>query len=318
MGIKTYTTLSFLFATVFTFCQGIEIQRKYLVENPIEFQKFLMENAALNDYYTYHHADYVYYDLYFDTPEFDLMNNGLSLRMRKKNEGTPEFTYVFQLKSEMETAQGLRMEVEEPELDFYMLHYKMSELNLAQLLDTIFYKFENNSSGEFNFEYEFTALNYWIYYKAEGPITPFQKLSFLFPHLFNAEKIASLKPIIIGKSKRIRNHIYFENRNSSTQFGTQLTKTIINENTPLFFIENPETHWLMESSLDSAVFYPLFPSDKSHLTIFEFELENKYKEDSLGSWMMNTFEILLQQKFNIVNTINSKYLQSAIAFRGIK
>src|SRR5690606_37614925 len=107
-------------------------------ENGTNFNDFIQKSGEIDGFSTNNHSDLSYFDLYFDTPDFDLAEKGYSLRMRKREDGEGGFAYVFQLKSEMETADGVRMEVEETELDFYLLFHNSIKANLATFLDSIF------------------------------------------------------------------------------------------------------------------------------------------------------------------------------------
>ena len=98
-------------------------------------------------------------------------------------------------------------------------------------------------------------------------------------------------------------------------FNSELKNQKNEPETPAFFIKNTNFYWISETSLDSSVFYSLFDSEISQIYITEFELENKYELDSLGVIMLNKYEIELKNKFGLSNTVNSKYLQSILAFK---
>ncbi|MCE9539732.1 MAG: hypothetical protein K8R85_11010, partial [Bacteroidetes bacterium] len=63
-----------------------------------------------------------------------------------------------------------------------------------------------------------------------------------------------------------------------------------------------------------AVFYSLFKTNKTHIEIFEFEVENKYFLHEKGTEIMNLFEKSLKSNFHMENLIDSKYRQSIKKF----
>lgn len=315
MGIRF---LGITLLLVFTcFGQGIETQRKYGFDEGSDFASFVRNGDELAGFSSYHHADLRYFDLYFDTPNFDLAEKGYSLRMRKKEAGEGGFAYVFQLKSEMETTNGVRMEVEETELDFYYLFHKDLRIDLAQFLDLLFGEMQNlKENGTIaNYQLYLDELARWIEFKAGAPLVPFQKLHFLMPDLFSIEGIKKLRPVLIGQSVRSRSHIYLSAENNLEKTGEILINKTIESQTPEFFKTNPKACWLFESSLDESIFYPLFPSSSKSVQLWEYEVENKLPNPEKSLALMREFETHLKTKYGIFNTLNSKYLQSILAFR---
>lgn len=317
MGIKFLFTLLLFWQGIESFSQGIETQRKYGFEQGTGFSTFIETGREINGFSLIHHSDLTYFDLYFDTPNFDLAEKGYSLRMRKKETGEGGFDYVFQLKSEMETTNGVRMEVEETELDFYYLFHKDLKIDLSRFLDLLFAEMQalKETGTAVNYQLYLDELAQWIEFKAGAPLVPFQKLHFLMPDLFSIEGIKKLRPVLIGQSVRSRSHIYLKAENNLEKAGEMLINKTIESETPEFFKTNPKACWLFESSLDESVFYPLFPSSTKSLQLWEYEVENKFPSPEKSVALMNEFETHLKTEYGIFNTLNSKYLQSILAFR---
>jgi len=310
MAIKRLVHIILVLCSFNAFAQT-EIQHKYDVKKASEFSKFLRNSENIDKFKTQFHSELTYYDLYFDTPDFLLFNNNLSLRMRKKEDGEGGFAYVFQLKSEMTFAQKARMEVEERELDFYQLKLNDETTNLAALLDGMFTAFENNNQKENYLAYEkFTStISSWIVLKTQAPITPFQKLHFLNPDVFSFHAISTIKPQMIGKSIRKRSHIYLS-ATDAKKANASSTQNDLEKDRPQFFIDNPDKVWILESSLDSAIFYPLFETDHSQSEIIEYEVENKISNTDIGAKLIEEYEDQLNSKFGLKSTIDSKYARS--------
>jgi hypothetical protein len=315
MDIRNYLLATCFFLNVYSQAQSVETQRKYTTDQIQPLFDFILSSGQVNVFKTKYHARYVYSDLYLDTPESDLAANGLSLRFRKKNEGVDSVTYVFQLKTEMQSENGIRLEIDEPELDFYILTFENNEISLAELLDDLF---EELTHGETRISTPksqkiIETISNWIIFKAGAPIAPFQKLRFLFPALFTHDKIATLSPVVYGVSKRFRSHIYVDS-NDSNPYGLIAGRMNGGSEIPTFFQEHSSFIWLMESSIDSAVFYPVRKSVYPTITIVEYELENKFGVDSISTILMNDFEGELKSRFSLTNTLDSKYLQSVKTF----
>jgi hypothetical protein len=307
MGIKSIVFLGLLTLCFTTFSQGIEEQRKYQSEDISSLRSFLLSSDSLDGFKSFHHSEYIFYDLYLDTPNRELYEIGYSLRLRKKIYDEINTAYAFQLKSEMQNSQGFRTEIEEPELDFYMLKHQSEDYSLSQLLDEIFDLLEDNKLNELGPYFE--SLNNWITYKANGAIAPFQKMRNWKNPPFSIEKIQLLQPAIIGKSKRIRNHfyVYLKDANDILGFDLDLVRA---GNLPTFFIDHPERYWLVESSLDSSIFYSLLDSSYRPISIEEFEMESKYISDEIGIQILDQLEAKLKSKFGLKVQLDSKYKQS--------
>jgi len=211
----------------------------------------------------------------------------------------------------------VRMEVEETELDFYLLLHKEVKIDLATFLDSLFNKMQlvkEKGTSEIYQSY-LDALAAWIDFKAGAPIVPFQKLHFLMSDLFSIEGIKKLRPVLIGQSVRSRSHIYLNAENSLQKTGEILSNKTVESETPEFFKTNSKACWLFESSLDESVFYPLFQSSLKSVQLSEFEVENKFPMPEKSLVLMNEFEAHLKVEYGLFNTLNSKYLQSILAFR---
>lgn len=294
--------------------QGTEEQRKYFIKDEKALMNFINSSGQLDGFSIYNHSQYTYFDIYLDTPDFDLYKSGLSLRFRKRVFNDSTITYGIQLKSEMETDTSIRMEVEEKELDFYRVKTNSGWLELPKLLDMLFLQVEkkqiNINSAEF--QQAISSIQKWIEFKAESTITPFQKLSHL--NGWDTKKIKNLKPVIIGSERRIRSHIYINPINTTKELQAIVKNNIISSVLPEFFKKNADCNWVLETSVDSAVFYPLYKSEQQKAEIYEFEVENKYCIQETGTAIMNKFEKKLKSNFQMDNQIDSKYRQSVKKF----
>ncbi|MFD1552493.1 hypothetical protein DNU06_14400 [Putridiphycobacter roseus] len=307
MGIKSFIILLVLTTSFFSFCQTEE-QRKYAIQNFEIFKSFILSKESNEALLTHFHAKDIYLDIYLDTPSQLLLKNNLSLRFRKRMVDSTNSTYAFQLKNEMDSINSLRMEVEEKELYFYYVQGHKKWIPLTDILDSIFYPLENHS------EFKTTAtqnavsmLLRWIHFKANGAIAPFQKLIALG---FKVTDIQSLKPELFGKSTRLRSHIY---ANNQSQFTIGQNKIKIDK-LPVFFQENRQYNWLLESSLDSSVFFKEINGKILNVKILEYEVENKYYQKEMGSSILYFYEKYLMKRFNLSWKKDSKYKQACILF----
>ena len=255
---------------------------------------------------TTQHSDYTYYDIYLDTEDGLMQRSGYSLRMRKRIFNDSLFSYSMQLKSEMTDTSVVRVEVEEKELDFYRIRdHRDSILFVTDLMDELF---ENvvqrfDSEAEMKFQNSLGYLNHWLEAVANSVITPYQYLSHVDPQKFSREVLSGLKVKWVGVSYRVRGHVYAED---DSQFPLVLRT---DNETPLFFLNNPNAVWLMETSLDYSIFYPVEGTSKSvHLR--EFEVERKYQDRLLIQPVMEKFSVELQKKFGLIPQQKSKFLQA--------
>ena len=191
--MATRLLLGFILFSYFSLCQTEE-QRKYAVENFQEFKSFILAPESNEPLLTHFHSKDVYLDLYLDTPEQLLLKNNFSLRFRKRilDATNTNNSYSFQLKNEMDSIHSIRMEVEEKELYFYFAKSDTGWIPLTDLLDTIFYNYENYGANSSNSLHRaITILKSWITFKVNGAIAPFQKLLFLD---FKTDEIKTLRP----------------------------------------------------------------------------------------------------------------------------
>lgn len=296
--------------------QGTEEQRKYVIKDEKALLNFINSSGQLEGLSLYNHSQFTYFDLYLDTPDFDLYKNKLSLRFRKRIFCDSLVTYGLQLKSEMETASSVRMEIEEAQLDFYRVKTDQGWIELSKILDIIFSQIQNNkidiSSKEMH--NALSSIQKWIQLNAESTISPFQKIAFLKLNGLEREKIATIRPVLFGSEKRIRSHIYIDPAKTIIELRNTPMNSIALSAVPDFFKKNNTFNWILETSVDSAVFYSLFKTIKTQVEIFEFEVENKYFLPEKGTEIMNLFEKNLKSNFQMENLMDSKYRQSIKKF----
>jgi len=296
--------------------QGTEEQRKYVIKDEKALLNFINSSGQLEGLSLYNHSQYTYFDLYLDTPDFDLYKNKLSLRFRKRVFNDSLVTYGLQLKSEMETVSSVRMEIEEAQLDFYRVKTDQGWIELPKILDIIFSRIQNNkidiSSKEM--QYALSSIQKWIQLNAESTISPFQKIAFLKLKGLEREKIATIRPVLFGSEKRIRSHIYIDPAKTIIELRNMPMNSLALSAVPDFFKKNNTFNWILETSVDSAVFYSLFKTNKTQVEIFEFEVENKYFLHEKGTEIMNLFEKNLKSNFQMENLMDSKYRQSIKKF----
>ena len=319
MDIKRLFALAVVLSAFFAsaMAQGTEEQRKYAVPDPAAFSAFITASGTAGGFSTFYHSEYTYMDIYLDTPDELLFQHGLSLRFRKRFLNDTLVTYGLQLKSEMASDTAVRMEVEEPELDFYQVKTTNGWQPLTEVLDVYF---DALAQGPVDFRspkiMEASAiLQEWISFKAGGVITPFQRLLHLQLGGLDLKGVQSLRPVICGVEKRLRSHIYDDPLNAKAVQKPVAANVIPESLRPQFFVEHPDYNWLLESSLDSAVFYPLFDSKTPSVTIFEYETENKYVVPATGTQLLSQLEVELKEMFGLERQSSSKYRRSMMGFR---
>ncbi|MES2556111.1 MAG: hypothetical protein V4604_08170 [Bacteroidota bacterium] len=319
MDIKRlFALVAFLFATfTSTLAQGTEEQRKYGIPDPAIFSAFITASGTAGGFSTFHHSEYTYMDIYLDTPDELLFQHGLSLRFRKRFLNDTLVTYGLQLKSEMASDTAVRMEVEEPELDFYQVKTPDGWQPLTEVLDVYF---DALAQGPVDYQSPEIAkasalLQEWIRFKAGGVVTPFQRLLHLKLAGLDLKGVQSLKPVICGVEKRQRSHIYSDPANATAGWKPVPANVLPESLRPKFFTEHPDYNWLLESSLDSAVFYPLFASKTPFVAIFEYETENKYCVPATGTQLLSQLEVELRNRFGLQPQSSSKYRRSIEGFR---
>jgi hypothetical protein len=317
MGIKQLFALVALGLVTFVgLAQGTEEQRKYGVPDPAAFSAFITASGTAGGFSTFHHSEYTYMDIYLDTPDERLFQHGLSLRFRKRFLNDTLVTYGLQLKSEMAADTAVRMEVEEPELDFYQVKTTDGWQPLTKILDVYF---DALAQGPVDFHSPEIAeasvvLQEWIRFKAGGVVTPFQRLLHLQLEGLDLKGVQSLRPVIGGVEKRLRSHIYSDPATTTAALKTVSPNILPESLRPKFFLEHPDYNWLLESSLDSAVFYPLFDSKIPSVVIFEYETENKYVVPETGTQLLSQLEAELKGMFGLKPQRSSKYRRSMEEF----
>jgi hypothetical protein len=313
--MKLFTLFSLLTLSLSLFAGVTEEQRKYVFDSITPQFKQFVRQGELSGMSTLFHSEYNYIDIYLDTDARALFNNSLSLRIRKRNFGNGIVEYGIQLKSEMKAQGDIRMEVEEDYLNFYNIVYKGRVIKLKDVLDTIFDRFKElrGIGGDMSEDHilarEMDKLNTWLAFKLDAAVEPFQKLNRLTR--IKKSDLKTLKPVLIGESLRQRSHIYVNTRTSRSLFDLGInTRSQID--IPLI-LRAPYKIWVMESSLDTAVFYSLFLS-RPPKVIVEYEVENKYRPANLGTELMDRFERGLKKRFKAKVNLDSKYRQSMLYF----
>jgi hypothetical protein len=300
--------LSVFILFVFMGFSQTEEQRKYEPKKLQELKSFVINSKRTDSLSTYFHSKDVYSDIYLDSPDFILLRSGFSLRFRKRiSTDTPEITsYSFQLKSEMDSSNAIRMEVEESELFFYKVKTNEHWVSLSSVLDSFFYCLENNHDSNVAAK----ILTSWVSFKAGSAIAPFQKLLFL--KICDLNQIRSLRPVTYGKSTRCRSHIYIDNQN--VLLPSSLPNRVKADKLPFYFINNTNLIWVLESSLDYSTFYPLIPSQTPMIELVEYEVESKHSDIQFSTSTLNMYERALIHLFEVVPTKNSKYKQAMLSF----
>ena len=312
MVIRLFLSFIIFNCSVFSFCQTEE-QRKYAIENFEEFKSFIFSSVNDEPLLTHFHSKDIYIDLYLDTPDKLLYKNKLSLRFRKRildsTNAKSKYNYAFQLKNEMDTLNAIRMEVEEKELDFYFVKSDNGWIPLTNVLDTIFLHFENYSESHSSttIQNAISLIESWIQIKTNAPIAPFQKLLHLG---IKSNDIQKLAPIVFAKSIRYRSHVYSV---YDSKMPLEKNKVMIDK-LPLFFQVNSEYNWLLESSLDSTVFFKTVGNSTINASILEYEVENKYYLTNIGSEILSAYGNFLTVNFALSLKTDSKYRQAIKMF----
>jgi hypothetical protein len=308
----------FSFLSFSAFAQTEE-QRKYVFKSiSNEFIK-MINSGKVDGLSTKKHSDYTYIDLYLDTDNLDLYKNNLSLRIRKRNFGDGSVEYGMQLKSEMIKHGDARMEVEEDELNYFnIVLADNSKTKLQDELDIIYNRFSNLIEQNPNIQVrddsvissKIEHIKTWISYKLNSAIAPFQKLNRV--KSISKQSLQTLKPVLIGSSNRQRVHIYINRKDTTEDLVSFPASTRTKSSTPKV-LRGENYIWTMESSFDSAKFYPLsnnLSSNSNYHQINEYEVENKYLPHSDSKVLMERFEKTLVKDYNALINLESKYKQS--------
>lgn len=306
------------FFSLGTYAQTEE-QRKYVFSKITPEFMSMINSGKVSGLSTMKHSDYTYVDIYLDTADLALYKNNLSLRIRKRHFGNGIVEYGMQLKSEMIKHGDVRMEVEEDELDFYNIVLDdKTTVKLQDELNTVFKRFISLVESDENsiirddsiISSKLLNINKWIAFKLSSPIAPFQKLNRV--ESISKESLRTLKPVMIGKSQRQRVHIYIDRENTSDDLINFPASSRALSSTPEV-LRSKTKIWTMESSFDSAKFYPLvntLNNGSSFHQINEYEVENKYLPHANSNVLLNRFEQGLIKNYKADINLESKYKQS--------
>ena len=299
-----------------SFGQNTEEQRKYIFGKDTSIVALLSSINTLNGLQIFPHSIYYYEDIYLDSPTFDLAKKGYSLRFRKRNFEDGTISYSMQLKNEMTELSAIRMEVDEPELDFYKLQKSGEWVSITTVLDQLFAHLSSQNPAEIS---PATAASIeliceWIRFKAGAPISPFQKIRFLEGDAVGLEIIQKLSPVLVGSSHRSRMHVYVDPKMLKEEWKQLPKNKIAASLLPEFFRINPTFTWLLEASVDASRFYSLVQPQKIPFDIAELEVENKYSEKLEGTKFLDIFEKTLTEDFGLKKEYASKYKQSVLFF----
>lgn len=309
MGTRLALFILAVTSVGFTSISQEEEQRKYVLESGEALFDFVNNSENIGALSTEYHSKYSYYDLYIDTPDLDLYQKGFSLRFRKRFISKDTITYGFQLKSEMASLGAVRMEVEETELDYYRIKENNEWVSVSTLLARFFQRLDEGAAMDEEGDHILELLHNWIRQKATAAIAPFQKLRTVDADFWTEDKIGLLQGVLYGKSIRMRSHVYIDPRKKGEFASLQHNQMKLTDLSP-FLAANLDFNWVIETSLDSSTFYPTIETDYTKYDLFEFEVENKYMIDSLGTMLMDYFELKLLERFALKGEMASKYKQS--------
>jgi hypothetical protein len=310
MGIKFGRYILLLFSSLTFGQEQTELEFKYKGQDLGKLQKFLLTNERLGDFQLNYHGMYSYFDIYFDTPSQVLMENGLSLRMRYqlKPGEQDSIRFLFQLKSEMTSAGGKRYEMDETELEFYLLEHRGEQVTLSDLLMNFFS--ESPDQALTNQQQAIAkSLQAWMKQKAGGSVIPFLGLKHLNPQLFTNELIGTLQPTCVGVTSRRRVNIYMTYTEQEKILRNLAQMKRPKAEIPPLFRENSDAFWLMEGTFDQSYFHRInHDGGLEPVKLTEFEVEQKYaKSDGLD--LIRAFDRALREQFDLETELRSKYRQ---------
>lgn len=288
--------------------QGIEEQRKYIMKDAEAFETSLKINPTIGGITLLHHGDDTYFDLYLDSPDFILKRNGLCLRFRKRISMENGLSYSFQLKNEMRSENSIRMEIEESDLAFYQFVQDSEIVNLTDILDPIF-DFADSKILSENTTKCLETLEKWISFKAGSSILPFQQLRSINDSLFSQQTICTLNPVLAGKSNRSRFHGVLDPTQNDSLYKLTIRNQKSIKQLPLTLQKNTALNWIFEASFDKSEFV-LFDEHSEVIKLTEFEIENKFFIPETGTHLMDVFQEIAEQKYNLKTGKASKYVQA--------
>ncbi len=273
---------------------GVEEQRKYIID-PAKLDGDKLN--LIKPFVFYPHSQYITFDIYFDTPNWDIRNSSHSFRLRRVEKKKGKWEYSVQVKSEMVEANQIRMELEYKDFS----KQKVDNAPVTELID----QFIADESARPAISKKLTQ---WMLRKKDSSLPPFQKLRDL------SIDSSQMRPIVWGHSVRQRYHIY-------TDKNSAIAKTYFIKNSeknvflvPPYFKTNPQNIWLMEASYDRAVFRDALTDQKDEWVIHELEIENKYRPRKLGTILLNDLEKKMGEVWDAKVSTRSKYLSSSSHF----
>lgn len=314
MEIRQLLHIVFIITTLNCFSQTEE-QLKFSVESPEEFRTFIISSPNIGALKSHYHAKNTYSDIYLDTPDQLLLKNNFSLRFRKRifDDSLSTTTYSMQLKNEMNSTNSVRMEIEEPELDFYFILNENKKVRLTTLLETIFTHFETTPTSPYTKETKtaIRLIEQWIKDKSKASIAPFQKLRRL-PNI-KLEGIENLRLVTCGSANRYRSHLYTDRETTAR---LNIPKNKIKRNKlPPYFLKNTTDNWLLETSFDKAIFYTMTTLPVKKAIVIEYEVEQKHYDKISSDNIFELFKTEISKQYIITPKFDSKYKQMQLYFR---
>lgn len=287
--------------------QLTEDQRKFSIQNYDSLYNQIASLSEIGDHSLLQHSKDIYYDVYLDTPDFSLKKNGFSLRFRKRITQTNDTSYCFQLKSEMNEVNSIRLEAEEDNLKLYQFVQESNQVSLISLLEPLFLFAEDQVLSN-NIKQNIQTLNEWINFKFDAPILPFQLLKNNEKHNFSKAELIALKPVLVGRSERIRFHGVFNEEVNDSLTQIYGYNRLIASEVPERLKNKSGLNWIFEASLDKSIFYSF--QNTKFIQLTELEIENKFNKPTIGVQLIDSFERVLLSKMKLDKGSVSKYAQA--------
>lgn len=304
--------------------RGVEEQRKYKIATLSSVLRTkLSEQSHTNGFSLRGHATYIYNDIYFDTASYALLKNKLSLRLRQRQLLDGRLEYAFQLKSEMDKPGAKRMEVEKEAwyLRQYRVRFNGKRIRLIKMLKQLFLSVNQSIEAKetplcqaCHIKAMEQSLIRWVKENLNDRYGPFRQLDKLKDDgLFTAKDLATLRPVLLGKSTRHRSHIFIDTSNTTEDLkGTKASK-VPKADVPTL-MKKKGLIWTMEASFDESLFFPFGEGNLAGFSLMEFEVENKYLPSNQGSHFLGLYQKGIIDAFGMQISQDSKYLQSANIF----
>ena len=308
MEISKYILLMLFFLQLTSIhAQLTEDQRKFSIQNNDSIYKEIESLSDIGDFSLLQHSKDIYYDIYLDSPDFTLKKHGFSLRFRKRITQNNDISYSFQLKSEMNEVNSIRLEAEEDNLELYQFIQGTNKVSLIALLEPLFQYTENQVLSDV-IQLNIQTINEWINFKFDAPILPFQLLKNNGKHNFSKVELLGLKPILVGRSERMRFHgVFNEEVNDSLTKMYGYNRLLENE-LPEHLKNKSGLNWIFEASLDKSTFYTF--QNRKVVQLSELEIENKFNQPSIGVQLIDAFEKELLLNMKLSKGSSSKYVQA--------